>query len=68
MFCDESIEKGDFYSNFFGAALVEETQIEYVNGIIRAKLAELNLNNEVKFARITANYQAKYQELMVEFF
>lgn len=68
LYCDESIGKGAYYSNFFGAALVEEKKVEYVNKLLRAKLTSLNIFDEVKFARITTSYQTKYQDLMVEFF
>jgi Protein of unknown function (DUF3800) len=68
VFCDESLEKGQFFSNFYGAALVDESRLHYVNSKLKTKMAALNLNNEVKWSRITANYQSKYIELVQEFF
>ena len=68
VFCDESIEKGKYYSNFFGAIMVKEADLVRVNNILETKLKSLNLGKEVKFTRITTSYQTKYQELMVEFF
>jgi hypothetical protein len=68
VFCDESIEKGDYFSNFFGAAMVREKDLSRINAVLEAKKSELNLNNEVKYTRITENYQSKYIELMETFF
>jgi hypothetical protein len=68
LFCDESILEGPYYSNFFGAALVEEKNLKRVNDLLQAKKDALNLFGEVKFAKISSNYQSKYEELMIEFF
>lgn len=68
LFCDESIQDGPFYSNFFGAALIEEKNLERINNTLTTKLTSLNFHGEVKFAKISSNYQTKYQELIVEFF
>jgi hypothetical protein len=68
VFCDESIERGEYFSHFYGAALVREKQLERVNAILRMKKSELSLHGEVKFAKITSNYQAKYIALLETFF
>lgn len=68
VFCDESVQDGPYYSNFFGAAMVEEKNLKRVNDQLTAKLTSLNLGGEVKFSKISSNYQTKYQELMIEFF
>jgi hypothetical protein len=68
VFCDESIERGDYFSNFYGAAIVREKELPRINTILNAKKAELNLGKEVKYTKITENYQSKYIALMETFF
>ena len=62
--CDESIEKGRFYSNFFGGALVRSEHIEIVREKLRQKKIELNLLGEIKWDKITFNYKQKYIDII----
>lgn len=68
IYCDESDEKGDYFSNFYGGALVRGTDLTEVIRTIRAKKAELNLRGEVKWQRVTAAYANKYIALMDTYF
>ncbi|MBL8545428.1 MAG: DUF3800 domain-containing protein [Hyphomonadaceae bacterium] len=67
IFCDESAEKGEFYSHFYGGALVRAGDRQAIEEEIAAKKAALNLNGEIKWTKITENYADKYVEF-VEFF
>ncbi|WP_340644358.1 DUF3800 domain-containing protein [Phenylobacterium sp.] len=64
IFCDESVEKGRYYSHFYGGALVRADDREALEREITAKKEELNFRGEVKWTKITANYADKYVELV----
>jgi len=64
IFCDESVEKGKFYSHFYGGALVRADDRERLENEIRQKKQDLNLHGEVKWTKITENYADKYIELV----
>lgn len=68
IYCDESDQRGQFFSNFYGGAIVRSEHINYVNQTLIAKKVELNLLGEIKWTKITENYQSKYIELMKCFF
>lgn len=68
IYCDESDKRGDYYSNFYGGALVRSSDFESVIKILSDKKTELNMLKEVKWERITGNYCDKYIELMGAFF
>src|SRR5580700_2867151 len=64
IFCDESVEKGAFYSHFYGGALVRSDDRERLEREIHEKKLALNIHGEVKWTKITANYVDKYLELV----
>jgi hypothetical protein len=68
IYCDESEERGEFFSDFYGGALVRGEDIAGVVAAIKRKKAELNLHREVKWQRVTEQYEAKYIALMDTFF
>lgn len=68
IYCDESEEKGRYYSNFYGGVLVPSTHLEEIGATIAARKAELNFSGEVKWSKITEAYSEKYIELMDTFF
>jgi hypothetical protein len=68
IFCDESTGRAAYFSHFYGAALVDETRLDYVNTTLQAKMQALNIAAEVKYTKISEAYQNKYIELMQEFF
>lgn len=68
IFCDESAEKGTFFSHFYGGALVRASDRQMIEEVIAARKAELNIKGEVKWTKITANYQDKYLALVDTFF
>ena len=49
IYCDESLGKGQYYSDFFGGALVKSSDFENVKAILESHKAALNLNNEIKW-------------------
>lgn len=68
IFCDESITKGAYFSNFYGAALVTESDLPAVNRILEQRKSDLSLGQEVKFTKITELYAEKYITLLKTFF
>ncbi len=68
LFCDESDQRGLFYSNFYGGLIVGASQYERITQRLNEKKAELNLMGEVKWEKVTHQYLAKYQELIRLFF
>lgn len=68
IYCDESLGKGKYYSDFFGGALVKSSHFEEVKAALEEKKAELNLKNEIKWVKVTENYLQKYMEMIDLFF
>ena len=68
IYCDESEESGKHFSNFYGGALVRSDDVDNVRAILAARKAELNFHGEVKWNKITSNYQQKYMDLIDTFF
>ncbi|MEH3063668.1 MAG: DUF3800 domain-containing protein [Methylobacterium radiotolerans] len=64
IYCDESSSKGKHFSDFYGGALISSDDIDHVRTVIAAKKAELNLNGELKWTKITENYADKYKQMV----
>ena len=61
IYCDESIEKGAYYSDFYGGVLVASKDLDNVVQRLENCKADLNLHQEVKWIKVTENYLEKYQ-------
>lgn len=68
MYADESHRKGKYFSNFYGGALVNYTELEKINIKLNNKKEELGLFQEVKWTKVTEQYLDKYLELIDYFF
>lgn len=68
IYCDESDRKGRYYSNFFGGAILKAEDRQPIDSLLKAKKAELNLGQELKWERVTANYLEKYIEFVNYYF
>lgn len=68
IYCDESISKGQYYSDFYGGALVCSSDIDNINNILKRKKEELMFKHEIKWVKVTANYLQKYIEIIDIFF
>lgn len=68
IYCDESEEKGRYFSNFYGGALVRSTDLDFVRETLEKRKSSLNLFNEIKWTKITENYAQKYIDLLDTFF
>lgn len=68
IYCDESAKKAPYFSNFYGGALLKTADCEKIEDLLRKKKADLNLNQELKWTKITKNYQEKYLEFIKFYF
>lgn len=68
IYCDESQKKGRYFSNFYGGAIVKSSDREGIEKLLTDKKDELNLFGELKWTKITQNYQEKYIEFIKYFF
>jgi hypothetical protein len=61
LYCDESDAKGQFYSHFYGGALVEASKQQAIEEELQALKDELHIfSGEMKWQRITDQYRDKY--------
>ena len=68
IYCDESVNDGKYYTDFFGGVLVRNTDYDNVRGALNRMKKELNLNGEIKWIKVTENYLDKYKKMMDIFF
>lgn len=68
IYSDESYIKGEFFSNFYGGALVDYSQLQNISDILNEKKMELNLGAEIKWSKVSDNYLDKYIEMINLFF
>ena len=68
IWCDESVKKGKYYSNFYGGVLVQARDLKYVNSCLQNTCKELFLKDELKWVKVSTAYLEKYKILMDEFF
>jgi len=68
IWCDESIKRGRLYSNFYGGVLVSSRDVQEIVEHLTVKKQELNFHGEVKWVKVTENYERKYIELLSSFF
>lgn len=61
IFCDESDDRGRYFSNFYGGVLIEASKQQAIEEELQSKKDELNIfNGEMKWERITEPYAQKY--------
>ncbi len=68
IYCDESVDKGRYYSNFYGGALIEARNREAIERVLNKKKAKLNLHKELKWTYITEAYEGKYLKFVERYF
>lgn len=68
IYCDESSDKGPKYCDFFGGCIINSEDEHEIRSALEAKKKELNLNNEIKWTRVTGPYLQKYIEVIDLFF
>lgn len=68
IYTDESVKDGEFFSNFYGGAMVRSSDLAEVIEAIAHIKAEQNLHGEIKWTKVTGNYLDKYIAVMDVFF
>ena len=68
IYCDESVEKGEYYSDFYGGLLVESKDLDKIVHHLESCKQTLNFHSEVKWSKVTENYLDKYKILIDAFF
>jgi hypothetical protein len=68
IYCDESISRGKYYSNFYGGALIRNCDFDFVVNSLNEKKIALNLFNEIKWNKVSDNYLEKYKEIINLYF
>jgi hypothetical protein len=68
IYCDESIDNGRYFSNFYGGVLVRSSDLNQVQKVLLDRKTELNLLKEAKWSKVTDQYLSKYLGLMETFF
>ncbi|MES2218740.1 MAG: DUF3800 domain-containing protein [Pseudomonadota bacterium] len=68
IYCDESDSEGQYYSNFYGGAVVSSNDLNFLINTILQKKQELHLHSEIKWSKLTDQYLGKYTDLMDCFF
>ena len=64
IYCDESDDKGQFFSNFYGGALLREADRQAIEAELNAVKAEHNLNGEAKWTKISEYNEEAYRALV----
>lgn len=69
IFCDESLKKGKYYSNFYGGLLIDKKDFEKANNVLLSKLQDLNIeNSELKWSIVNTFGLDYYIQMMDVFF
>lgn len=68
LFCDESVDKGRHFSNFYGGILIDGRDYPAIAAALDAAKLKLNLFKEVKWTKVTEAYLGKYIALIDTFF
>lgn len=68
IYCDESTDKGRYFSHFYGGALVEARKRQMIEERLQNVKLENNLGAELKWTKITESYKDKYITFADAFF
>lgn len=69
IFCDESDDKGRFYSNFYGGILIEAAKQQALEAELQTCKDDLHIfDGEMKWGKITAPYVEKYIQFVNKVF
>lgn len=68
LYCDESSQSGQKYSDFFGGCIISSQDLLEVTNALDSKKEQLHFYGEVKWTKVTENYLCKYMELITLFF
>lgn len=68
LFCDESVGKGEYFSNFYGGALVKASEYERITRELRETMKRNGIAGEVKWSKTTDIRLPAYSSLIRRLF
>jgi hypothetical protein len=68
IYCDESDDKGKYFSHFYGGAAVDARKRERIENSLRDTYTSLRLQGEVKWTKIGPGHEERYISMMDAFF
>lgn len=68
IYCDESIKKGKYYSNFYGGAMVDSNDYELIKDVLEEKRINLIQTSELKWQKIDKQNYIHYIDAIDTFF
>ena len=68
IWCDESLKKGKFYSNFYGGILISSSHIVEVLSKLKKAVHKANITDEIKWQKVNAFHLPQYTEILSIFF
>lgn len=68
IWCDESIKKGKYYSNFYGGVLIQSKDIDIVLHKLKEVVAEIGIIEEIKWQKVDKYKLPAFIRLMNVFF
>lgn len=68
IYADESIGRGEYYSNFYGGLLVTSNDIDIISRRLQKEKERQHFFDEIKWSKVTSNYLEKYIAVMDAFF
>jgi hypothetical protein len=66
--CDESVQDGALFSNFFGGIILPQPNHANLENQLRVAKAEIGFLKELKWQRVTEHWLEGYQRMMTAFF
>lgn len=65
IFCDESLKRGQYYSNFYGGLLINKKNFERINNLLLSKKMDLEMeDSELKWSQVNTFKLDAYKEMM----
>ncbi len=68
IWCDESIKKGKFYSNFYGGVLISSNDRENVITKLEEGVKSANITDEIKWQKVNRFHLDAYIKILDLFF
>lgn len=65
IFCDESLKKGKFYSNFYGGLIIDKMEFEKVKNALISRVQDLEVeNSELKWGNVNTFKLEQYKSII----
>lgn len=68
IYCDESIKKGEYYSNFYGGALINEKNSNLIIDQLNEVKETIQLKGEIKWTNVSSQLLDKYITFIDKYF